>query len=319
MIRPSFALLLVCVGVGVSVACAACARPEPRKPEVVRVGRVVAPPMVVEEADAGPPPAPPFCMDATLREAHLADAWPEGERVVYCVAMAGDEFEKPIPRTCASVGKRGDYRSEPTRHGTAPALPIVPLRSTSADGNLTFRLQGGLREPKKATGILEQKSPKRILKKAPVEYDEHIAFVGWIGDHVVVRTWVDEGPGCQWNMVNPKTTWPSGVDYEHSQSLGGCYGGNFTLKPRADEYAIVDAGGGSVTFVSESTLEVSPVETERQAGPEMGLSIVPWMDGDELVMVYGAPISGDVARVNLKTKRVSGVFTPAACPEKPKK
>ena len=148
MIRPSFALLFV----GVGVACVACARPKPLQPEVVHVVRGVAPPRIVLEADAGPPPAPPFCVDATLREAHIVDAWPEGERVVYCVAMTGDDVEKPIPRTCASVGKQGDYRSEPSRHGTAPALPIVPLRSTSADGNLTFRLQGGLREPKKEIG-----------------------------------------------------------------------------------------------------------------------------------------------------------------------
>ena len=292
--------------------------PDTVRREVVPVGPVLARPLSVTEADADPLPPPPSCARENEREAHLTAAWPEGDRVFYCVETAPDEFQAGVPPTCSSVGKLGDYRAEASRTGKPPPLPTVPLRRESADGRLTFRIEGGLREPKRATGRLDQRAPKKTLKRAAIAYDEHIAFEGWIGQAIVFRTWVDEGPGCNWGMVDPQKTWPSGVDYEKAVSLGGCYGTNYTLKPMPEEYAIVDAGGSMVTFVNETTLATSTVETERQGGPEMGTAIVPWLEGDVLVLVYGAPLSGDVVRVSLKTKSLTSAFTPRTCaPKKP--
>ena len=258
------------------------------------------------------------CADREQREAELAAAWAEDDRVHYCVRTAPDGDDPGYPLTCSSVGKAGDYRVEPARLQDSARLSRVPLRRTSADGKYSFRLTGGEREPHKATGALVETSSKRIVKKAQIDYDEHIALDGWIGSGVVFRTWVEEGPGCTLALVDPRVDWPSG-DFEHMQTLGGCYEGAFTLKPNADTYAVLDAGGSSVAFVDERTLTITKVETDRQAGPVMGTAIVPWLEGDQLVVVYGAPISGDVVRVDLNGRALGAASSPPSCGPKPEK
>jgi hypothetical protein len=257
------------------------------------------------------------CADREQREAELAAAWAEDDRVHYCVRTAPDGDDPGYPLTCSSVGKAGDYRVEPARLHESARISQVPLRTTSADGKYAFRLTGGEREPHKATGALVETRSGRIVKKAPIDYDEHIALDGWIGSGVVFRTWVEEGPGCTLALVDPRVDWPSG--YEHVKTLGGCYDGAFTLKPDPNTYAVLDAGGASVAFVDENSLEVTQVETDRQGGPVMGTAIVPWLEGSELVVVYGAPISGDVVRIDLRKRSLVARASPASCGAKPEK
>lgn len=265
--------------------------------------------------DSGASPEAPRCADAAQREAQLAAAWSENDRIHYCVRTAPNGEDPGYPLTCSSIGKTGDYRVEPARLHDSARLAHVPLRGTSADGKLTFRLTGGEREPHKAHGALVETGSKRIVKKAPIEYDEHIAFDGFIGSGIVFRTWVDEGPGCTLALVDPRVDWPSG-DYEHMQTLGGCYDGGLAIEPDADTYAWIDAGGASVAFVDEKSLAVTKVETERQGGPDTGLAMVPWREGDQLVIVYGAPISGDVVRVDLSEHALRERWSPPSCSEK---
>ncbi len=307
------------IGASIVLTLLGCGRPE-SMPAVdvvpiapARPGRVLA-----VSVDSGAAPESPRCADREQREAELAAAWTDGDRVHYCVHTAPDGDDPGYPLTCSSVGKAGDYQVEPARTHDSARLSQVPLRTTSADGKYSFRLTGGERDPHKATGTLVEVASKRIVKKAPVDYDEHIALDGWIGSAVVFRTWVEEGPGCTLALVDPRVAWPSG-DYEHMQTLGGCYDGAFTLKPNPDTYAVLDAGGASVAFVDERTLAITKVETDRQAGPVMGTAIVPWLEGDQLVIVYGAPIAGDVVRIDLNGRTLGAFSSPPSCAAKPEK
>jgi hypothetical protein len=45
----------------------------------------------------------------------------------------------------------------------------------------------------------------------------------------------------------------------------------------------------------------------------MGTPFVGWLEGRQLVLVYGAPISGDVVRVDLDGKRVVSARSPSLC------
>lgn len=303
----------------VSLVSLGCARPRPM-PVVDVVPIAPAPPgrALAVSVDSAAASETQRCAVKEQREAELAAAWAEGDRVHYCVRTAPDGDDPGYPLTCSSVGKAGDYRVEPARMHDSERISRTPLRTTSADGKYSFRLTGGEREPHKATGFLVETSSKRIVKKAPIEYDEHIALDGWIGSGVVFRTWVEEGPGCTLALVDPLVDWPSG-DYEHMRTLAGCYDGAFTLEPTPGTYAMLDAGGSSVAFVDEKTLEVTRVETDRQGGPDMGTAIVPWLEGNELVVVYGAPISGDVARIDLRKRTLVAGWSPPSCGAKAEK
>lgn len=296
------------------VVLAACGARAAPPADVIPIARVSAPPLAVEPGPDAGPKEKPACLSEDSRSYHLMAAWPEKERVFFCLELEGpDENGSPETRACTSVGPHGDYRLEALREGRPPPLPETPFRKESADGKLSFRLEGGLREPKKATGILEQKSPKKVLKRAPIAYDEHVSFEGFIGQGIVLKTWVDEGPGCSLSLVDPKKTWPSGIDMPGAVALGGCYAGIHALRTRPNEIAVIDSGGSSIVFVNEDTLEETDLDLERQGGPEMGAPFIAWLEGRTLVMVYGAPVAGDVLRVSLDRREVTATSEPPTC------
>jgi hypothetical protein len=116
--------------------------------------------------------------------------------------------------------------------------------------------------------------------------------------------------------LDPQRTWPialltyvidSGVDPID------CFDGNVVLSPALDTYAVVDAGGASVTFFDEASMGVDRVRTDHTGGPEMGRRVVPWVDGDVLVLAYGAPESGVVVRVDLRLRKVIRTAVPPPC------
>lgn len=283
------------------------------RPAVVPIAKVTSPPLVVEVDPNATGREKPACLSDDARERHLVAAWPEGDRIYFCLELPREDATLTEVRTCSSVGRAGDYRREALRSGKAPPLPSLVLPKESADGKLAFRIEGGLTSPKKAVGVLEQKSPRKVLKRAPIEYDEHIAFEGFIGRGVVYRTWVDEGPGCALTLVDPKKTWPSGVELESGTGLGSCYEGVHVLRSRDNEVAVVDAGGSSITFVNEDTLAAETLQLDRQGGPDMGKPFEGWLEGGTLVIVYGAPIATDVVRVDLRHHRIEGTSAPAIC------
>lgn len=267
---------------------------------------------------AAPPKARPnetkACFPPGTRDLHLTAAWLERGRAHYCLEPDSDEGETdPALRSCWSTGPGGDLRREVYRIVPSPHLSTEPFRRESADGKLTFRLEGGLLSPKKAVGVLEQKSPRKVLKRAPIDYDEHLAFDGFVGSAIVLRSWVDEGPGCTLTLVDPRKTWPSGMNLENGTHLGSCYGGTHLLRTRADEVAVLDAGGSGLVFVNEGDLTTTELDLERQAGPEMGTPFVGFREGQTLMLVYGAPIAGDVVRVDLGEKRVVSAHSPSPC------
>jgi hypothetical protein len=197
--------------------------------------------------------------------------------------------------------------------GTPPPMPAADFRVASMDGALSFRFTGGEREPKRARGTLLRDG--KVVHSGPIAYDEHVAFEGWIGTGIVLRTWVDEGPGCGLLVVDAQVGWPSGLWSEDARGLGDCFGGYWKWKPTQDTYVVLAGDGSSVTFIDETTLGIEHVDPGRHAGLEEANPLVPWLQNDDLVLVYGAPSAGDVVRVSLRTRAVVA-RTPAACDER---
>jgi hypothetical protein len=322
-VRVSASRVLVACG-----ALVACAPPVSR-------GAVAPPapmPSVSASAAAPPPaltPAPvtaPFCVPNNRLLTWLDDAWPDGDRVVVCVGPPpGTPPEaEAAPPSCLSVGKAGDYRAEARRTGPAkPPVPSVPFRRVSVDGLLAFDVDGGRRSPHRAVGTLRDARTHRVLKRAPVEYDEHLEFLGWVGRGVVLRTRVDEGPGCRLRLVDPTKDWPIGAEagtdvgdcfHDDASMDQGVFDGHLVLRPSDGVFAIVSAGGENVAFVDEATLAITFVKTRSGGGPEAGTRFVAWMEGDSiLVIAYGAPSAGDVARIDLKRRTLDAAWSAPVC------
>jgi hypothetical protein len=246
-----------------------------------------------------------------FRKREIELAQPDGNDYVVCT--------KP-PRSCVAVDVRGTYRAYHTkpRQQQQPALSTssVSFDSTSVGGRLTFELVGGERQPHSARGTLREVATHRVVKTGPVAYDEYVVNLGWIGDGLVLGAHVDEGPGCGMTLYQPLKTWPlaDGV------SLGDCYGGNVVVQAAPNVLGIVDASGMEINFVDEGTLAIESLEIGSSADPEVEAGdqrprIVTWLENDEsvLVIAYGSASTGDVARVDVKRRKVLSRSSPTVC------
>jgi hypothetical protein len=155
------------------------------------------------------------------------------------------------------------------------------------------------------------------LKRAPVAYDELLDFEGWVGRDVVLRLRVEEGPGCMLTWLDPRKVGPiaaNPIDDHAGQRLVDCFDGNVVLGPSEGTWTLVGAGGDDVTFIDEATMAVDTIALGHSSGPEMGRRLASWVDGGGvLVLAYGAPESGTVARIDLKQKKLLGVWAPPLC------
>jgi hypothetical protein len=303
------------------LALTAQAAPAPAPPDA----SAPAPAPSAVPAAPGAVLAPAFCVPPPIRHAELDEAWQESDRVFLCVTGEPRQGDAGAAhRACASVGPSGDARAEPDRRATTggapaprkpPPVASVGFRATSADGLLSFHLVGGARSPHRAIGTLRDARGKRVLKQAPIAYDEHLSVDGWVGQGLVLHTWVEEGPGCGLWLFDPQKTWPDLVN-GGGASLGSCFNGNIVSSPLPGVFVIVDAGGTTITFVEESTLAVTSLQTRCGAGDaDTKGRLSAWLDGDAvLVLVYGAPMAGAVVRVDLKRRVVLARWTPPACP-----
>jgi hypothetical protein len=176
-------------------------------------------------------------------------------------------------------------------------------------------------QPHRAVGILRDAQTGRVLKRAPIAYDEHAEVLGWIGRAVVLRFYVEEGPGDGLTWIDPRRTWPSIVpqpDEDAGESLIDCFDGCAVLRPSEGTFAIVDASGKAVTFIDEASMSVDVVTTGHESYPELGRRQVRWMEGDGvLVIAYGAPHSGVVARIDLAKKKLLSVWAAPECASAP--
>jgi hypothetical protein len=297
-----------------------CAAPRGRAPSPPQPPPAATPPAAASTAaDAGRP----FCVAPSFRETKLEAAWPERDRIVACVR---EELGEPDggegKRTCVEVRSSGHYAAAA---GGAPAerpLPSAPYRRASRDGRFTFEILGGRRQPHRAIGVLRDAQTGRVLKRAPVEYDEHAEVLGWIGRAVVLRFYVEEGPGDDIMWIDPQRTWPismvSHLDEDAGVYLIDCFDGCGVYRPSDGTFAIVDASGKAVTFIDEATMAVDVVTTGRESNPEMGRRQVRWMENDGvLVIAYGAPQSGVVARIDLANKKLLSLWAAPECPSSP--
>jgi hypothetical protein len=116
--------------------------------------------------------------------------------------------------------------------------------------------------------------------------------------------------------LDPERTWPISIPtyvFDSGMDPIDCFDGNVVLSPALDTYAVVDAGGASVTFFDEASMGVDTVRTDHSAGPEIGRRVVSWVDGDVLALAYGAPESGVVAHVDLRLRKVIRTAVPPPC------
>jgi hypothetical protein len=278
-------------------------------PRAVQIVSAQPTPSASEAEAVEPPPLPPkFCVPPAFRAAQLEHAQPEGDDYVICTKA---------PHTCIALDRAASYRAyhgKPTQ--PAPPAPSAGFYGASLSSKLTFDLVGGERMPHGARGTLHDGVTHRVLKSAPIDYDEHLDYFGWIGDGIVFGTRVDEGPGCELFLYQPKKTWPPKLD--DWVNLVGCYDGNVMLEPAPDVFAIVDAGGSVIKFVDEITLAIDSVDIGHAADTDSGTRLLAWLEETDsvLVLVYGSPISGDVARVDVKRKKVLSVSSPEVCKER---
>jgi hypothetical protein len=296
----------------VVAASIACTPPRTAMPSV-------SPPAssaVAAATTASATPAPPaFCVEPAFRESELASAWSEGDRTVVCVRPQ-DPDAGPPERSCVELQSSGVYGAASRIVPAERPAASEPFRPVSGDGLERFEIVGGGLHPHSAMGILRDARNGRILKQAPIAYDEHVDALGWIGRDVVLRERVDEGPGCVLRLVDPQRTWPVSMQDDGDAGLPfvDCFDGNLLLRPSAGTVALVDAGGASVTFVDEATMSVDVVDTRHSGGPERGRRFAGWIEGGSvLVMAYGAPESGVVARIDLARRALLGVWSPPTC------
>ncbi len=306
-IRPPRALVLGTALLTVALAC-----------EPANTGKAPERPTeAVAPADAGAPAAPTaaaasrpeFCVPPDLRSAKLDAAWPEKESVVVCATAAAEDASAGH-RACVRVDAAGVYREEAERVGSP--LPKLPSEfdTASADGRWQFSLTGGARSPHGAIGVLRDAHDKRVLKRGPVAYDEHLAFLGWAGNDVVLQQSVDEGPGCTLGLYDPNT-WPISTYLEGGILFADCYGGVYVVKPAPGVYAVVDARGGGVRFVDGLTLATTKLPTGRPPENESDPIVATWLEnGTVLVQAYGPPWTGDVIRIDLNRRAILSVWSP---------
>jgi hypothetical protein len=238
--------------------------------------------------------------------------------VVACVTGDLDTSPARAPkkhRVCVSIDHSGFYRDEPSRQGPSrPRLQSIQLPTVSGDASLSFGLSGGARNPHAAVGTLRDARSGRVLKQAPVEYDEHAVFLGWVGQGVVFKSWVEEGPGCGLRLFDIQKTWPD-LRGRDGVALGSCYTGYTVLRAGPGQLAIFDGQGAEVTVVNESTFAVTSLKAGWVSGDvEDQGQLVAWLEkGAELVLVYGAPTAGAVVRVDLKQRTVLERWRAPAC------
>jgi hypothetical protein len=227
---------------------------------------------------------------------------------------------------CVRVDAAGNYSEE-----RAPGKPFEPIRSEgfrahSADGRFDFDLKGGDRHSPadtpsgylKATGTLRDAKTKKIIKRAPVKYDEHLQFLGWIGAAIALQSWVDEGPGCMLRLTDPTKDWPA-FDSDHEYiGVGYCYGGITVLRPTDSVFAVVNDQGMGVAFVDESSLTVTNIDACNVSGPETDDAPLSWLAAGDakptvLLQACGAPKAGDVVAIDLIGQKRLSAFHPPVC------
>lgn len=300
-----------------SARAAASARPSaPAASASATPPRVVPSSAAASATPTAPKPAGD-CVPARFREAPLDGAWIDDGNVVFC-AKLGDDATPPLERACFGIDlATGAYLAKPKdlRPSTPPAKPTAgKFDASSIGGAATFALEGGLREPHKATvSLVDAKSGTK--KSAPLEYDEHVVFDGWIGDAVVLRTWVEAGPGCGRYLYSPMKKWPIVMTLTEDVHLGSCYNTeHLVFDTPSKKKALIDGDGGDLVLVDPTTLEIRRVDTRREVNEPGGFIGIQPKSG-EVVLVYGPSITGDFVRFDLATETIAAQGTPAVCPD----
>ena len=262
-----------------------------------------------------PPQIVGDCLAPKFRGGELENAWVDGGNIVYCV-KAPDFAAGTSERACftVDVGSGITHAASNTLVAVKePPAKVAALASSSTGGTATFDLKGGLRTPKGAQVTLVDKTSK-ATKRAPLDYDEHVAFDGWIGDGVVLRTWVDEGPGCMRVLYEPRKAWPivlgsAGID------LGSCYGTEgLVFDTKSGKKAFIDGSGADLQVVDPATLVVTDVDPHRETGGPGEFSVfTPSSLPDQVVVLFHAPVMGDLVRYDLGKEGIAGESTARAC------
>jgi hypothetical protein len=248
------------------------------------------------------------------RKGQADTAWVVDDRVFFCMRGELDQDGTRKTRACGSVSLSDQSRrvepptSRPPRGWRLPYAAAAQSR----DGRYTFDLKGGERVPGGAVGTLTD-TRTHVKKSSEILYDEHLAFEGWIGDGVVLRTWVEEGPGCTRWLYPVLQRWS--FEAADRIELGGCYATAGDIFHAGPGWWAVITGGGGVLFVDEATYATTSVDTRRTAeldeGDEAIASAAPPLG---LIVVYGTPYAGDVVQIDLEQRKVVKEMFIKTCP-----
>lgn len=151
------------------------------------------------------------------------------------------------------------------------------------------------------------------LSRAPIDADEHVNGVWWVGKLALVMICVDEGPGCSISLLDPVR------GTKGSFLVNGAYADAPVHHVKGALWAVVDGTGGSVVVVDGNTGKVartiqvpdpSVIEHETSAG---------MLDEKELYVVLGGPVGGKVVIVDVERGTVARTFQPppVICPGAP--
>lgn len=308
--------------VAAALVGAACRRSSESKPLIVAeaIDATVATEtsaMEMDDAEDAAPNGTGDCFEAIDRHARLEGAWGSTSDVTFC--LVGDPYDFELGsygRKCFDLDvASGEYRhtkddAAAPKKAKRIALPLG-LSSASASGKVDVLFTGGARTPAGAKLTLRDAKTHATLKSATPYYDEHLAFDGWIGDAIVLRTWVDEGPGCTRVLLDPVTTWPP--ELASGTALPGCYGAEtlFFSLPR-DRVLVVGGGGEDVAFVDAKSETVTALDLGAYSNPDEGFAILA-DDASKLVVVHGGEVAGDVAVVDLDAQSLLTRWSPKIC------
>lgn len=264
--------------------------------------------------EAGPPSTKhdvsAHCLPLPLRQYRLDSAWSIGSRTFMCLRPPYEPASK-TSRLCLSVDRSdGSYRAEPST-STGTRVRPTPAVLAAKSGKLAYSLVGGLRTPYGARQTLTDLTTG-TSKTANLDYDEHIAFDGFIGNAVVLRTWLDEGPGCGRWLLDPTKTWPLVTSF--GVDLGNCQGHpTLLLEATKGRTAFVSGDGTSVTFVDASLL-VTRVEIGGMVTPVDGNLEILVGDAGRWLFAFGSGQAADVVELEVDAMKLGRSFSPAICP-----
>jgi len=350
MRAPAFSSLLLA-----SSLVIACAQPAP-PPATSRPSPVAAPaPAASSVANVAEVKRKP-CIPEPYRKGWVSDAFSRESSAFFCLALSEKEqscwqalpdgLADSTPRTrpaawprlsssgshtvesnatsvkvcaasgsqCSTVSPKGFSGADQSEFPSEVAWHIPA--DVSPDGTRVMLVRHeGKRSEKVFVEIHEAHTGKR-LGRFPVQVDQFVSRVMWIGRLALLTVCVEEGPGCSARLFDPANGKTIAVG-SNATSIN-VYGiENPAHHAAGDTWAVVQTDGSSVLFInaSKGALEAE-VKPGLAADVESGVEVTR-LASDRIAIISGAPRGGDLVVIDLAARKVVSRFSATTCPSAP--